>query len=213
MCGSSGMRDRAAALGADAPTSSAIELGSQIGGMASGMNRPGTRRTTRRCASRCTPARMASARSLSLRLAEHAGREPGEGREAHRRQHAVAVHVAHALVDVVRAGRISANPSRVEAPLLLGPADDRVQAHRADLLALEHPLLDAVVAHHDVGHPVGVLGRHVALEHVGRFDDVVVDADQDQVVELHGSSRECGETSRYPGATVDPSPVPDRPIS
>ena len=53
----------------------------------------------------------------------------------------------------------------------------------------------------------------MTLEHVRRFDDVVVDAHQDQVVELHGSSRECGVTSRYPGATVDPSPSPTAPIT
>ena len=63
------------------------------------------------------------------------------------------------------------------------------------------------------GHPVAVLGRRVAVEHVGRFDDVVVDAHEDQVVDLHGASQECGVPSPYTGATVDPSPVPDRPIT
>ena len=41
----------------------------------------------------------------------------------------------------------------------------------------------------DVDHPRRVLEvclRHVALPHVGRLDDVVVDADEDQVVHVHG---------------------------
>ena len=52
---------------------------------------------------------------------EVAGRETGEGREAHRCEDAVAVHVANALVDVVDAGAHLREPGGVTAPLLGRP--------------------------------------------------------------------------------------------
>ena len=130
---------------------------------------------------------MASARSLSSRVLEEAAGEPGERREAHRRQDAVAVHVAHALVDVVGARPHLGEVDGVEAPLLLRPADHRVQAHRAGHLVLEQPLLDRRRRpSRSCGAWSLVLGRHVAVEHVGRLDDVVVDAHQDHVFGVHG---------------------------
>ena len=46
----------------------------------------------------------------------------------------------------------------------------------------------------------------VAVEHVGRFDDVVVDAHQDQVVDVHGGlPQECVVPSPYRPPGAEPS--------
>ena len=47
------------------------------------------------------------------------------------------------------------------------------------------PLLGAVGFVDDAWHPVPVLGRDVGVEHVGRFADVVVDGDEDEIVGVH----------------------------
>jgi hypothetical protein len=90
------------------------------------------------------------------------------------------VHVEAARAQLgVRAG--------VEAPLVARPADRGRHAERGGRgLALEHPLVDAVLVADDLGHLVGPLRRDVVLPHVGRLDEVVVDADEDHVVHLHG---------------------------
>ena len=49
----------------------------------------------------------------------------------------------------------------------------------------KRPDVGAVVLAHDVGRERLVLRREVAFEQVGGFDDVVVDADDDHVVDLH----------------------------
>jgi hypothetical protein len=122
--------------------------------------------------------------------------EAGEGREAHGGKDAVAVHVADALVDVVRPRTHLGEPNGVEAPLLFRPGDDGIETHGAHLLAFEHPLLDAVVTHHDVGCPVLVFGWYVPVEHVGRLDNVVVDAHQDQFVDVQlPVDRALGQTA------------------
>jgi hypothetical protein len=51
--------------------------------------------------------------------------------------------------------------------------------------ALIHPLVDPLVVGDDDGRLGLVLGRDVVQEHVGGLDNVVVDAHQDQVVDLH----------------------------
>jgi hypothetical protein len=38
---------------------------------------------------------------------------------------------------------------------------------------------------HDLGRPVAVLGRDVGVEHVGRLDEMVVDADEDEILCSH----------------------------
>ena len=49
-------------------------------------------------------------------------------------------------------------------------------------IVLEAPDVGAVVLADQLRRDVGVLGREVALEHVGRLHDVVVDAHDDHVV-------------------------------
>ena len=65
-------------------------------------------------------------------------------------------------------------------------------------VALEHPDVAAVVQRLDVRRHLGGLLRQAALEEVGRLDDVVVDAHQDQIVDLHCGPprRECDSAVR-----------------
>ncbi len=126
---------------------------------------------------------------LVARLGEGAGVEAGHRREVHRCEHAVDVHVAHALVHVQAARAQLGERAGVEAPLLTRPADRGGHAERGrGALALERPLVDAVLVADDLRRLIEPLGRDVVLVHVGRLDHVVVDADQDHVVHLHGSS-------------------------
>ena len=88
------------------------------------------------------------------------------------------LHVVGALADLVEA-------RRVDAVLLGRAAGDRVEPDVRDVEVEELPDVGAVVLVHDVRRDVLVLRREVVLEQVGRLDDVVVDADEDQVVEAH----------------------------
>jgi len=54
-----------------------------------------------------------------------------------------------------------------------------------DLVPLVDPHVGAVVLAHRLGRELHPLVGEVALEQVGRLDDVVVDAHQDQVVCSH----------------------------
>ena len=69
-----------------------------------------------------------------------------------------------------------------------GRPGDRVEPDVGDLEVEEVPHVGAVGLVHDVGRDVAVLRGQVVLEHVGRLDDVVVDAHQDHVVDLHGGN-------------------------
>ena len=102
--------------------------------------------------------------------AERARAEAGERREAHRGEDAVAVHVADALVHVVRAGTHLGEARGVHPPVFLGPGDDGVEAHRPRGRALEGPLLDATVVRHHSGSVVLVLrpGRAARTCHAAR---------------------------------------------
>ena len=74
---------------------------------------------------------------------------------------------------------------RIETPILLRPTNHCVQRDRAGDVALELPLLHASVGDDDPRGLVGVFRGHVPIEHVGRLDHMVVDADQNHVVKLH----------------------------
>ncbi len=122
---------------------------------------------------------------LVLRAGEVLAAELGVGREVHRREHAVDVHVTDALVDVPAARADLAEPGRLDAVLVRRPASHRVQADVRRLLPLEHPRVGAILPRDDLGCLVGVLGRNVPGEHVRRLDDVVVDRHKDQIVNIH----------------------------
>ncbi len=97
-------------------------------------------------------------------------------------------------------GRSSRERAGVEAPLLTRPPDGGGHAEgRRGGLALERPLVDALRVADDLRRLVEPLRRQVVLVHVRRLDHVVVDADQDHVVHLHGG-RPFGAVFRGLGA-------------
>ena len=167
-------------------TSATARSTSHIGTMPSGMKRPGYARAPLVDVPVVVGLEHDQRQLLVAGLGERAGVEAGHRGEAHRREHAVDVHVAHALVHVEAAGPQLGERARVEAPLLARPADGRRHAERRrGALALEHPLVDALRVADDLRHLVEPLGRDVVLVHVGWLDHVVVDADQDHVFCTH----------------------------
>ena len=83
--------------------------------------------------------------------------------------------VPAALADLVERGRLDA--------VLLGRlAGDGVQPDVGDLVALVEPHVGAVVLVHELRRELLPLVGKVVVEERGRLDDVVVDADQDQVL-------------------------------
>ena len=109
-----------------------------------------------------------------------------------RREHAARAHVLHALVDVVATRAHLVERGRIDAVLFLRATGDGVQPDVRDRRAVERPHVVAVVGVRHTRCRIGVLLRNPALEHVGRFDDVVVDADEDHVLDLHGHPRDVG---------------------
>ncbi len=95
------------------------------------------------------------------------------------------VEVSNPLVLVVAARPHLGHVGGVHAPLLLGPADDRIEAHVAGDRLLEDPAVDAVVTGHELRGLVLVAVGHVALEHVGGLDHVVVHTDENHVLDVH----------------------------
>ena len=123
--------------------------------------------------------------------------ETREGGEAHGREDAVRVHVTYTVMDVVTAGAHLGEADGVESPLLVGPRGNRVEPDGAGADAAPLPLVDAVGGPHDFRGTVSVLVWDVAIEHGRRFDDVVVDADEDEIVGSHcsplgSSGARCG---------------------
>ena len=94
-------------------------------------------------------------------------------------------HVPHPLVDVEAARAHLRVHRRVDVVHLAGLARHGVEAEVAPLLVPVPPLLEALGVGLHPGGSVPVLGRNVALEHVRRLGNVVVDTDQDHVVGLH----------------------------
>ena len=108
--------------------------------------------------------------------------EPREGRrEVERRVDAVEVHVAHAGVDVVRAGAHLVEADRLEAALLHRATDDRVETHLVVALAVVEPVLHPRLVGFDARCRVDEALRDAPFEHVRRLHEVVVDRDEGEV--------------------------------
>ena len=80
-------------------------------------------------------------------------------------------------VDVPRAAPHLVEAGRLEAVLVDRSADDRVEARRSGALAVEQPVLAAVVVSTTCGARSANFFGQPALERVRRLDDVVVDRD------------------------------------
>ena len=110
-----------------------------------------------------------------------------EAREAHRAEHAVAVHVVDALMDVPAALADAGERGGLDAVLLGRLAGDGVQADVGDLGPLVGPDVGAVVLVDELRGGVLPLVGKVGVEEGGWLDDVVVDAHEDEIFGLHGS--------------------------
>ena len=84
--------------------------------------------------------------------------------------------------DVVAAGPHLVEALRLDAVLLLGAPGDGVERRGLHHDLAEDPDVGALVVAHELRRPVLVLGVEVVGEQVGRLDEVVVDADEDEVV-------------------------------
>jgi hypothetical protein len=119
---------------------------------------------------------------------EEPGTEPGKRWEVHRSEHATGIHVLDPLVDVEAPGPHLIERSRLDAVLLLGPARDGVQADVGDLGPVEQPDVATVGQPLDMWTLVPPLGRQSPVEHGRRLDQMVIHADHDQVIGMHGNS-------------------------
>ena len=116
---------------------------------------------------------------------EHLAGEAGQVREVQARELAAGRHVAHALVHVVATGPHVLVAHRIDVEHLRCLARDRVQAEVPAAQVAVVPLERAAGFLHDARRLIAVARRDVCGEHVGRFADVVVDRDQDEIVGVH----------------------------
>ena len=108
-------------------------------------------------------------------LREHPAAEPGDHRrEVHRRPHSIDVHVLDAGVHVIAARPHMLETQRLHDHTVPAASDDGVHAGLVEPLALELPDLVASPGLHDARRPLLQVPRQPALEHVARFDNVVV---------------------------------------
>ena len=107
-------------------------------------------------------------------------------RKAERTEHPIDVHVVNAGLEVVAALAQLSERSRLHAVLVRGPTGDGVETDVWNLLTFEDPHIRAVALVHEPGRTVLPLGRQMSFPHVRRLTNVIVHADQDHVVHLHG---------------------------
>ena len=187
-----GERDRVAALGRDAADLVGAQLGVPQHRQRHRDDAPGIAcRTTRRCASRCRPATTASARSLSSVPAK--SRPENAGNDG---KHMLA-STPPALMSFTRSwmskqpGRISSNDVGLTPYSSCGRPATALSPMLGIVLAVEHP---DVVAAARCCTTFGAWSAYFAgmrpVEHVRRLDHVVVDADEDHVVDVHGHPRQ-----------------------
>jgi len=89
-------------------------------------------------------------------------------------------------VGVVAAGPHLVEALRLHAVLLLRAPGDRVEGGGLHGHGAELPDVVALVVAHELGRPVLVPRGEVVDEDVRRLDQVVVDADEDEVLDVHG---------------------------
>ena len=124
---------------------------------------------------------------LILGLLEIATTESCKRRKAHRLKNSVAVHVPHTLVNVICARTHLGKTGWVKAPLFFGPGDNSIESHCAHRLTLEGPHVMAPLVLLILWCLILVLCRNMSIKHVWWLDNVVVDADENQVLNLHFS--------------------------
>src|SRR5271157_238418 len=125
--------------------------------------------------------------SLVLMPRECRAAEAGERREAHGGQNTVRIHVEDPRISVVTS-RAELVEARGFHPVLVGrPTSDGIESDIRDLLSLPRPYIGTVGLAHDVGSAIAKSRRDVTRKQVGRLDDVVVDAHEDEIIKLQGA--------------------------
>ena len=119
-------------------------------------------------------------------LVQHLAGEAGPVGEVESGELPARRHVAHAFVHVEAAGAHVLVAVGVDVEHLRRLPRHRVQPEVPTTDVAVVPLLPAVGFVDDAGCELAVLVGHVGVEHVGRFRDVVVDRDEDEVVLARG---------------------------
>ncbi len=120
-------------------------------------------------------------------LVQHLARKAGPVGEVQAGELTTGVHVTDALVHVVAAGPHLVVAAGIDVEVLRVLPGNRVEAQVAALQVAVPPLLDAPLVGAHLGCELLVFRRDMVVEHVGRLGDVVIDADQNDVVRVHGS--------------------------
>ena len=146
---------------------------------------------------------------------EEASGEARERREVQRAHHAARVHVLHPFVDVPAAAAHLFVRHRLDAVLLARSPRDRIESEVGHGVVLEHPDVVADVVPDDLRRAVPVLVGDVRVEERGRFDQVVVDADQDHRVDIQRPvvQRPVAPAPRSPWSSSPGMPAADVPLT
>src|SRR5690606_18426863 len=110
-----------------------------------------------------------------------------ERREAQGTEHAVSVHVVNTIRHAPGAAAHLVIAQRLHAVLFFWSANYRVQAHVAGGLLFENPHI-AFAALDDMGLAPFEALRHVASKGVWWLDGMVINADENEIFNLHCSS-------------------------
>ncbi len=105
--------------------------------------------------------------------------------ETHLREYAIDVHIPDPLVDVVATRTHLVVCRGLHAILFGGTAHHGVEPDIRQLPIAEDPHFRPILLANASGGSVLVLAGQMIVKDRGRFDDVVVDADEDHVVDLH----------------------------
>src|SRR5580658_8108370 len=122
---------------------------------------------------------------LVLHFLEARAREAGKRAEADGAEHAVGVHILDARVGIEAAFANLLVRHRLEPVFLLGPAGHGVEAESGCPLALDLPVMGAAGAALHGRRTILEARRNVLDEHVGGLDEVIIDADENQIGNFH----------------------------
>ena len=109
----------------------------------------------------------------------------GQAAEVERGGNAIGIHITDAGVDVVDPGAELVDRGRLHAVFLFRSADDGVERDRRNLHALIVPEIGAIRLGPELWRRGQRITREVTIKQVGWLGDVIVNADEHHVVQLH----------------------------
>ncbi|MNQ06009.1 hypothetical protein D3C85_187520 [compost metagenome] len=110
--------------------------------------------------------------------------EAGEGRETQRTENAVGVHVVDTVHDAPGTTAHLVVAQRLHAVFLFRATDHGIEAHVTGGLLLEHPDVAFVTLDH-MRLASFEARRHMAGKGIWRLNRVIIDADENQIFNLH----------------------------